>query len=389
MSGSLGGIAAPKLVASLQIPHNFAINEVASQAGVAPPNVEDIAPDLGPLKAFSGTFVGLGFNTIFRPQNPSTPTELDNQQQPKSDNVLELNLTTETLAFPDPKEPPLGAVPNRGAVQGDVFLGGVRYLQSINDVTRDPKSPVPIHLEPGLWVIIPATRHPEQSQPTVARMASIPHGTTVNAQGKFFTVNGGPHIDPVDITPFAIGDSSTRIPFDSQKVDATGTARIPQDLSIAPAITQDLLDDPNKLLRDHIQGMNILRTDVILVETKSGLVGGGTSNIGFLVGDATGPNAEATQMSATFWIETVETQIEIGPLEAGKVHEVTAKVPAGAPAPRFSVTTTSKTDAVQSITVIYPQIQYTQNVSLNFKTLTWPHVSVATLVPDAPIPVQL
>jgi hypothetical protein len=31
------------------------------------------------------------------------------------------------------------------------------------------------------------------------------------------------------------------------------------------------------------------------------------------------------------------------------------------------------------------QIQYTQTVNLNFKTLSWPHVSVATLVPADPV----
>jgi tyrosinase len=35
--------------------------------------------------------------------------------------------------------------------------------------------------------------------------------------------------------------------------------------------------------------------------------------------------------------------------------------------------------------VTYTQIQYSQNVSLNFAGLTWPHMSVATLVPSANI----
>ena len=39
------------------------------------------------------------------------------------------------------------------------------------------------------------------------------------------------------------------------------------------------------------------------------------------------------------------------------------------------------------ITVQVPQIQYSQLVFLNFKGLTWPHVSVATLVPSNPVPV--
>ena len=39
------------------------------------------------------------------------------------------------------------------------------------------------------------------------------------------------------------------------------------------------------------------------------------------------------------------------------------------------------------ITVQATQIQYSQQVFLNFNDLTWPHVSVATLVPASPIPV--
>ncbi|WP_165359408.1 hypothetical protein [Lichenibacterium minor] len=33
------------------------------------------------------------------------------------------------------------------------------------------------------------------------------------------------------------------------------------------------------------------------------------------------------------------------------------------------------------------QIQYTQKVILNFAGLSWPHVSVATLVPAGPVPI--
>jgi hypothetical protein len=33
------------------------------------------------------------------------------------------------------------------------------------------------------------------------------------------------------------------------------------------------------------------------------------------------------------------------------------------------------------------QIQYSQTVNLNFNGLTWPHVSVATLVPATALPV--
>jgi hypothetical protein len=374
-----------KLTSAVQIPTDFTINEVPVQPGVAPPAPADIAPALGPLKAFTGTFIGRGFNTIFRPQNSATPTQLPTPQ-PDSDNILELNLTVESLSFQDP----LGAVPNRGEVEGDIFLNGVPYLQTISDVT-DPKNTTPIHLEPGLWVTVPATTHPAESGPTFARMASIPHGTTINAQGSTFTVNGGPKIDPVDITPFPIGNPASRIRFPSQTASDSATARIPQDISVAPALTQALLDDPNSLLLSHIAGMNIVSTDVIIIDTQSAAVpGGGTDNIGFLVGDAAaGPNANAVQMSAIFWVETVQVDVTVGPLKAGETQKVSPTVPAGAPAPTFAVSSASALANERTVTVTYPQIQYTQNVSLNFATLTWPHVSVATLVPAKPIPVDI
>ena len=90
-----------------------------------------------------------------------------------------------------------------------------------------------------------------------------------------------------------------------------------------------------------------------------------------------------------FWIELVQAQIEIGPLNAGGSQTVSPVVPAGAPAPAFTVTSASAITDKQSITVTYTQIQYSQNVSLNFATLTWPHVSVATLVPFAEIAVEV
>lgn len=374
-----------KLTSAVQIPTDFIINEVPFQPGVAPPAPADIAPALGPLKAFTGTFIGRGFNTIFRPQNSATPTDLPTPQ-PDSDNILELNLTIESLSFQDP----LGAVPNRGEVEGDIFLNGVPYLQTISDVT-DPKTTTPIHLEPGLWVIVPSTVHPAESDPTFARMASIPHGTTINAQGTAFHVDGGPRIDPVDITPFPIGNPGSRIRFPSQTASDNATARIPQDLSVAPALTQALLDDPNSMLLAHIAGMNIVSTDVIIIDTQSTTVpGGGTDNIGFLGGDAAaGPNANAVQLSAIFWIETVQVDVTVGPLKAGETQKVSPTVPAGAPVPIFAVTSASKLTDPRSVTVKYPQIQYTQNVSLNFATLTWPHVSVATLVPAKPIAVDI
>jgi hypothetical protein len=86
------------LTPAVRIPRNFTINEVPFNPYVAVPSVADNAPDLGPLAAFKGTLTGRGFNTIFRPQNSATPTLLSTPR-PDSDNILELNLTIESLSF--------------------------------------------------------------------------------------------------------------------------------------------------------------------------------------------------------------------------------------------------------------------------------------------------
>ena len=175
----------------------------------------------------SGTFKrGNGLNTIFRPQDFAvTPTPLPNPAAGPDDNILEINLTEETLFV----SAALGSIPNRGMVQGDVFLNGIPYLQTINDVSV-PANPVGIHFEPGIWLSVPATTVPAESA-TIVRMASIPHGTTIEAQGTSFTVAGGPRIDPVYITPFPTGNPGQPIKFPSQTATDTGTFRLPQDLT--------------------------------------------------------------------------------------------------------------------------------------------------------------
>jgi hypothetical protein len=357
---------------------------------------------LGPLAAFVGDWVGNGFNTIFRPDNSVTPTPLPNPvppPPPPRDNILELNLTSETLAF----SKSLGSVPNRGTTpQGDIFLNGVPYLQTINDVTIQGEK-VGIHVEPGMWMHVPPTNVPPITQETIFRMGSIPHGTTIEAQGIFATVAGPPKIDPVDITPFLTAPPHKKITFPSQTASNANTARIPQDLSsfiAAGTITQALLDNPNSLLMAHISKQKIISTTVLVISTAPpppdpppSLFGGGTANIAFLLGQAaaTAPNAQATQMTAVFWIETVEEVITVPPMNVGGppfAIKGTPSVP-GQAVPTFSVTSEVDFDTPRSVTVSFKQIQYTQTVLLNFAGLTWPHVSVNTLVPADDIDIIL
>jgi hypothetical protein len=303
---------------------------------------------------------------------------------------LELNLTSESLSF----SPSLGSVPNRGtATQPDAFLNGVPYLQTINDITIHGES-VGIHVEPGIWIHVPPTTVPQLGE-TVTRMASIPHGTTIEAQGLVDPAKPGPPtIAAVDITPFLTANPATKIKFASQTASNPNTPRIPQDLGpfvTRGTITQAMLDDPNSLLRAHISKQNIISTTTIFVSTAPpppiGLFGGGTDNIAFLLGQAAvpppAPNAQALQMTAVFWIETVEEVINVGPYRVGNpplVIKAKRSVP-GQRVPRFSVTPPFDLDKEREITVTFTQIQYSQTVLLNFATLTWPHVSVNTLVP--------
>ena len=367
-------------------PSGFRFREVSSHTALR--DRLSSVPSLGPLAAFTGTFHGSGFNTIFRP-DLGTPTQLPVPVD-GSDNLLELNLTQETLSF----SPSLGSVPNRGEVQPDIFLNGVPYLQVINDVTV-PSQPVGIHFEPGLWMAVPTTTDPAEG-PTLLRMASIPHGTTIQAQGTSSTVSGKPDIAAVDITPFGIGNPSNKITFPSQTASNKNTARIPQDLTsfiAAGTITQAMLTDPNTLLRDHIASQTITSTTVISISTDPGapLFGGGTDNIAFLLGNssASAPNADAVQMQAVFWLETVEFTIEVPVFEPGQPPLI---IPAetgaaGQPVPDFLVDPPIRITAPRSITVTVPQIQYSQQVLLNFNGLSWPHTSVATLVPASSVSV--
>ncbi|HVB67791.1 MAG TPA: heme-binding protein [Acetobacteraceae bacterium] len=382
-----------KLEAAVSLPSGFRFGEVSSLTALRA--ISSSVPGLGPLANFTGTFAGNGFNTIFRPDSAATPTPLPIPVA-GSDNVLELNLTSETLSF----SKSLGSVPNRGMMQGDVFLNGIPYLQSISDITV-PSQPTGIHLEPGLWMIVPTTTDPAEGQ-TLVRMASIPHGTTIVAQGTSVTIRGKPTIPAVDITPFTTAPPNTKIPFPSQTATNKNTARIPQDLTsfiAAGTITQAMLTDPNTLLRNHIASQNVTSTTTISVSTSPAapLFGGGTDNIAFLLGDAAaltnpapaGPNAQTLKMNATFWIETVEHVIVVPIFKPGHPPlTIPAETgDAGQPVPRFLVNPPIEITAPRRITVQSTQIQYSQEVFLNFNTLTWPHVSVATLVQSDAIPV--
>ena len=82
-------------------------------------------------------------------------------------------------------------------------------------------------------------------------------------------------------------------------------------------------------------------------------------------------------------------QITVPAYTADQPVIVQGATTAGKPVVSFSVTSQTPTAEDTTIDVSYTQIQYTQTVLLNFNHLTWPHVSVATLVPNEPVPVTL
>jgi hypothetical protein len=282
---------------------------------------------LGPLGKLRGRWEGRGFNQIWRPFDGL----------PAQDRFLELNETAEVLQF---VEIP-GDIPNRGLLQTDINLHGLTYLQRINDVNvLTNGKPTGIHIEPGIWLRVPGTADPQEPE-TVARLANIPHGTSLVSQG---TATGGPIplvFPSVDITPFVIGQPANLIHFpETDLSSATQFRTSPADI---PHVTQQMVNNPNVVLGAGTGGKTIKSVTQLTISTADlnpPTSGGGTSNIAFLTGLGGKPNANAAQMDATFWIsEFVD--------ERGKPGK---------------------------------QLQYSQRVLLNFNGLSWPHVSVATLL---------
>jgi hypothetical protein len=307
----------------MEIKSDFAFTPAPRIPLAIPPN------PLGPLTDMLGVWEGHGFNMIWRPfRDPAVPAQ---------DRFLELNLTTEDLEITQIK----GNIPNRGLLQTDINLFGATYLQQI----KDSNTKGGLHIEPGIWVNVPSTTDPSEAG-TVVRMASIPHGTTINAQGTASgVIAGAPTIPPVSIVPFLIGNPAHQIPFPESNLSVpTAFRSAPGDID---GVTQAMVDNPNSVLQSALQGQTIesfvaLRVSSVVSTGSTPNAGGGTDNIAFLTGAAPSnqPNADAATVSATFWIE---------------------KVKGAGGRPDFL------------------QLQYTQTVLLNFKGLSWPHVTVGTL----------
>jgi len=302
----------------MELAADFAFQPLDNDEGTAVPTAA--APDqvLGPLTGLAGSWAGQGFNAIWRPHTGA------------SDHFLELNVTDDQIDL----EVINGNIPNRGLLQGDIFLHGLTYLQQISDANvKVNGAPAGLHIEPGLWVNVPSLTDPQEPA-AVARLASIPHGTTILVQGITATAAGGPTFPAVSLTPFAIGQPTQTVDFPEQHLNQSTPFRT-SGVGLT-GITQAMLDNPNSVLAGN--PADVTTTTRLHVSSAAGpIVGGGTSNMAFLVGANAGPNADAVHVAATFWLQTLHGDTEP------------------------------------------TRLQYSQIVLLNFAGLSWPHITVGTL----------
>ena len=324
--------------AGIQIDGDFAFAGLATPEAPTAEAAQAITAQtpnpLGALAALAGTWVGHGFNAIWRPHHPASA----------QDRFLELNMTNESLIF----TPINGAIPNRGLAMPDIDMFGLTYLQQISEASTGAG----LHIEPGIWASVPHTTDPNEP-PSVVRMGSIPHGTVILAQGVAQVLQGGPqNIPDNNILPFFFGSpapANTDFNSVSQTFSELNLSQATQFRFVAPGVTQAIVKNPNSVLQTALQSSlhntSMKSRTFLHVATNHNVIkaGGGTANTAFLSasGNPPGGNAKATQMECTFWIETI----------AGT---------GGQPDKH--------------------QLQYTQLVMLDFNGIHWPHVTVGTLV---------
>jgi hypothetical protein len=360
------------------------------------------ALNLGPLASLAGSWRGDGFNAIWRPDNPESEPLNGTTKR-----FLELNLTHDSFDF----HVIPGVVPNRGLnPQTDLSLYGLHYLQRVSDADKHPfpTAGQALHIEPGLFMNVPASVVPEH-EATIVRMASIPHGVTVMMEGKTPSstpVPGKPHIPdmfplpefptfspgipplpgvppppfpPLPTVPGTTKDGDGIRPVNvaaaqppiehlvPEVVLANDAAGSQSDGPFPPTIPQKYIDNPNVLLTEAIAHQHILGHITIHLDSKA--VRHEIANIPFLgnmesaFNTPFAANAFVESARATFWIEWVGI-------------------------PRYPILKTDPCPPIKEIEPFWPegsylQLQYSQVVILVFNKVRWPHVTVGTLTLSA------
>jgi hypothetical protein len=281
------------------------------------------ADRLGALKNLPGFWEGTGFSLIARP---------DFSGRSANGFFLQLNNLHETIEFTTIGSPVL----NRGSAQEDIAIYGVTYLHRVTDGETGGA----LHIEPGMWLNVPATTAP-QADASIARLGTIPHGNAFCTVGFSVTeaIHGQPEIPPANIVPFATGAAPP--PPGTKSSFAEYDLLTPTDsrtTPLPPGITQAIIDDPHQLLRDtcaqqiNAQGCTFVERTLLITSTSKA---GGIANIPFI-----SSNANALDMESVFAIQTI----------------------------------------VDSTGNEFLQMQYSQVAMLNFRGMSFPHITVGTLV---------
>jgi hypothetical protein len=321
------------------------------------------ARDLGPLEHLVGVWKarGTGWNMIALPfqDAPAPPAGFKFR--------LLMNQYDEELTFTFVDD----AVPNRGltrtgSADSDQLVVTLDYQQKIAQVAAEDRPDsgglagtggLPIHHEPGLWLYERNRRSTDDNikgdevteiELDVARLASIPHGNSVLAIGASAVQDGMPTIPPVSGLPSGRFEDVSTPAYDFESdpylepykhyIDHPfmGNVSVPGFPGFSP-------DDMNEILRFANQGVNIVRTTTLTVDSTRRSAG--ISNVPFSVREA-----EPVSMKSTFWIQELDEQDQAGN-------------------PRL-------------------RLQYSQVVVLHFfrpredelpGRAVWPHISIATL----------
>lgn len=275
--------------------------------------------DLGPLRALEGTWEAApfqGWNLI------SVPGPLPDGF------TFEVIPYKEILTFT-----PVVTAGNRGPVtvnsQADQQITGLMYEQKVISVCDSDLckkmgfgAGTEIHAERGIFLYVQNFN----SGFELARLSTIPHGNSVLALGKSFEGIANDNNFPLN-TPSSPLPTLKGQPILDYGLKQFGTPQFPNfDQKI-----------PNSALVNELGNKKITAMTTLVFSTDNGKNGGGILNIPFIQ-----QNVDATNMTATFWIETIEGQDQ-------------------------------------------PQLQYTQTIDLVFpptgslQPILWPHITVATL----------
>lgn len=304
---------------------------VMKSAGRTLAPAQDGDADLGPFAHLPGTWKSLpgrGWNMIALPFEKGTFKYR-----------LLMNQYNETLKFSLVDK----GVPNRGLALGvpadeaDQFLVAIDYEQTIEQISAEDspdsglagKPGLAIHHEPGLLLQM-LNRTTDGLD--IARLATIPHGDSVLALGRWRAHAGAPSIPTISGLPIGVSTDVDNNPYLAPYKHFIDQ---PFNGLFDPAAPNDLLEEANK-------GLTFSDTTELVFDTTLGT--GGIVNIPFIV-----KQANAADMKSTFWISEVTDEKQPG--------------------------------------VVKRRLQYSQIVMLDFfprrdgmpGLIRWPHVSINTL----------